>query len=106
MKAASVTYLFLVISLLLLIHIDPAAQSTANHHSNNPRYDRMLRGRQPSPPPPIFGRQSHQKPPLRSKVPDPDTIPPPTTGVVVDPPPPPPPPPPPGPSSVNANSKP
>ncbi|KAL8050256.1 hypothetical protein ABFX02_06G071100 [Erythranthe guttata] len=99
--AASVTYLFLVISLLLLIHIDPAAQSTApNHHSNNLRYDRMLRGRQPSPPPPISGRMSHQKPPLRSKEPAPDTIPPPTTGVVVDPPPPPPP------GSVNGYSKP
>ncbi|KAL7104092.1 hypothetical protein ACP275_08G222900 [Erythranthe tilingii] len=44
MRALIITYL-----LLLVMHIDPTV-STANN--KNPRFDRMLKGKQPSPPPP------------------------------------------------------
>ncbi|KAL7107709.1 hypothetical protein ACP275_06G071600 [Erythranthe tilingii] len=59
---ASVTCLFLVMGfILLLMHVD-LSQSTANHHSN-PRYDRILKGKQQSPPPPSSSRLNHQESP-------------------------------------------
>ncbi|KAL7107708.1 hypothetical protein ACP275_06G071500 [Erythranthe tilingii] len=81
MKAA---YLFLVIGFLLLMHVDPT-QSMADLNNNNPRYDRMLRGKRRSPPPPTFSRSIHQSPA------------PPGPVLPLYPPPPPPRPPPPGP---------
>ncbi|KAL7143729.1 hypothetical protein ABFS83_08G212000 [Erythranthe nasuta] len=49
MKALIVTFMVLVIGLLLVMHIDPTV-STANN--KNRRFDGMLKGKQPSPPPP------------------------------------------------------
>ncbi|KAL9163884.1 hypothetical protein ABFS82_06G070300 [Erythranthe guttata] len=54
MKA--VTCLFLVMGfILLLMHVD-LSQSTANHR-------RILKGKQPSPPPPSSSRLNHQDSP-------------------------------------------
>ncbi|KAL7146868.1 hypothetical protein ABFS83_06G070900 [Erythranthe nasuta] len=53
-------YLFLVIGFLLLMHVDPTLSMA--DLNNNPRYDRMLRGKRRSPPPPSFSRSIHQSP--------------------------------------------
>ncbi|KAL9163888.1 hypothetical protein ABFS82_06G070700 [Erythranthe guttata] len=90
MKAALITYLFLLTAFL---QTHPA-RSTA---TQNPRFARMLRGKQPSPPPPRSGELKHQDRPQPPEKPDPDTPPPPppqrpppSTAVLVRPPPPPP----------------
>ncbi|KAL7104093.1 hypothetical protein ACP275_08G223000 [Erythranthe tilingii] len=65
MKALIITYTFLLIGFLLLMHIDP----TVSKPNKNPRFNRMLKGKQPSPPPPTSSKIFNQRSPPMAKLP-------------------------------------